>query len=97
MLLFGYLGEMKVISVVFSVLLGFIPFLTYYYIIYTNYVSENTKEYSIFIYFFCFWSLYGVAAFLPYYAKNIMYNVLDIFSKNFFGIFLVYIIYTCSY
>jgi hypothetical protein len=98
MLLFGYLGEVKAISVVYSVLLGFIPFLIYYYMIYKNFVVKNTSAgYTIFIYFFFFWSLYGFAALLPYYTKNILYNILDLFSKNFFGIFLVYIIYTGSY
>jgi hypothetical protein len=38
--------------------------------------------------------LYGVAAVLPYGSKNAMYNVLDLFSKNFFGLFLGYLIYT---
>jgi hypothetical protein len=99
MLLFGYLGEIKVIPIVYSVLLGFIPFLIYYYMIYKNYVSKNTSSagLTIFMYFFCFWSLYGVAAFMPYYIKNIIYNILDLFAKNFFGIFLVYIIYTDNY
>jgi hypothetical protein len=99
MLLFGYLGEIKVIPIVYSVVLGFIPFLIYYYMIFKNYVAKNTSTsgLTIFTYFFFFWSLYGVAAFMPYYIKNILYNILDLFSKNFFGIFLVYIIYTNNY
>ncbi len=37
----------------------------------------------------CFiWSLYGFAALLSYTYKNVMYNVLDIFSKNFYGTFI---------
>ena len=99
MMLFGYLGEVKVIPIVYSVLLGFIPFLIYYYMIYKNFVVKNTSMsgYTIFIYFFFFWSLYGFAALMPYYTKNILYNILDLFAKNFFGIFLVYIIYTGKY
>ena len=100
MLLFGYLGEIKVIPIFYSVLLGFIPFLMYYYMIYTNFVSKNstyTTGYNVFIYFFFFWSLYGFAALLPYYSKNILYNILDLFAKNFFGLFLAYIIYTGKY
>lgn len=100
MLLFGYLGEIKVIPVFYSVLLGFIPFLIYYYMIYNNFVSKNsnyTTGYNVFIYFFFFWSLYGFAALLPYYSKNILYNILDLFAKNFFGLFLTYIIYTGKY
>ena len=97
MLLFGYLGEMKIIPVLFGVILGFIPFLMYYYMIYVNYVTQNTGGYFFFWYFFFFWSLYGVVAVLPYYVKNSFYNILDLFAKNFFGIFLSYIIFSGNY
>jgi hypothetical protein len=97
MLLFGYLGEMKIIPVLLGVCLGFIPFLLYYYIIYVNYVTQNTSGYLLFWYFFFFWSLYGVVAVLPYYVKNAFYNILDLFAKNFFGIFLSYIIFSKKY
>ena len=97
MLLFGYLGEMKIIPVFLGVFLGFIPFLIYYYMIYLNYVTQNASNYLLFWYFFFFWSLYGFAAVLPYYVKNSMYNILDLFAKNFFGIFLSYIIFSGNY
>jgi bacteriorhodopsin len=97
MLLFGYLGEMKIIPVLLGVILGFIPFLTYYYMIYVNFVTQNTSGYLLFWYFFFFWSLYGVVAVLPYYMKNAFYNILDLFAKNFFGLFLSYIIFSGNY
>ena len=99
MLLFGYLGEMRIIPVFLGVFLGFIPFLTYYYIIYVNYVNQNQNKsgYLLFWYFFFFWSLYGIVAVLPYYVKNTFYNILDLFAKNFFGIFLSYVIFTGNY
>jgi hypothetical protein len=97
MLLFGYLGEMKFIPVLLGVFLGFIPFLIYYYIIYVNYVTQTESGYLLFWYFFFFWSLYGVVAVLPYYLKNSFYNILDLFAKNFFGIFLSYIIFSGNY
>lgn len=97
MLLFGYLGEMKIIPVLLGVLCGFIPFLIYYYMIYVNYVTENEYGRLMFWYFFFFWSLYGFVAILPYYIKNAFYNILDLFAKNFFGLFLSYIIVTKSY
>jgi hypothetical protein len=97
MLLFGYLGEMKVIPVLLGVFLGFIPFLLYYYLIYVNYVTQNSSGYLLFWYFFFFWSLYGFVAVLPYYIKNAFYNILDLFAKNFFGLFLSYIIFSGSY
>jgi hypothetical protein len=101
MLLFGYLGEMKIIPVLVGVILGFIPFLMYYYMIYVNYASENVSEnasgHLLFWYFFFFWALYGFAAVLPYYMKNSVYNILDLFAKNFFGLFLGYIIFSGNY
>lgn len=97
MLLFGYLGEVKIIPVLLGVFLGFIPFLIYYYMIYVNYVTENKYGKQLYWYFFFFWSLYGFVAILPYYIKNAFYNILDLFAKNFFGLFLSYIIFTKSY
>ena len=97
MLLFGYLGEIRAIPVLLGVFLGFIPFLLYYYIIYVNYVTENTSGYLLFWYFFFFWSMYGFVAVLPYYVKNAFYNILDLFAKNFFGLFLSYIIFSGNY
>ena len=93
MLLLGYLGEVKIIPILLGVALGFIPFLIYYYIIYTKYALLSDDGMKIFLYFFIIWSLYGVVAVFPYKLKNICYNTLDLFSKNFFGIFLSYLIY----
>jgi hypothetical protein len=120
MLLFGYLGEKNVIPIVWGVLIGFIPFILYYYIIYikfvkrdsylvtgdtndtndTNDTSEatnkkrniNLKILKLFLYFVFFWSLYGIIGLLPYYIKNTFYNIIDLFSKNFFGLLLSYLI-----
>jgi hypothetical protein len=97
MLLFGYLGEISVIPIMLGVSLGFIPFLIYYYIIYKKYALLSNDGYKIFFYFFIFWCLYGVVASLPYNIKNTCYNILDLFSKNFFGLFLTYLILTNKY
>ena len=95
MLLFGYLSEINVLPVLLGVALGFIPFLIYYYIIYQKYaVSSGASGSKIFWYFFIFWGLYGVAAVLPYKLKNMGYNLLDLFAKNFFGVFLSYLVFT---
>lgn len=96
MLLFGYLGEKKILSTFTGVILGFIPFLLYYLLIFINFV-RNKMGFYIFLYFFIFWGLYGVVALLPYYIKNASYNILDLFSKNFFGLFLSYIIIMGKY
>lgn len=94
MLLFGYLAEVKLLDTISGVILGFIPFLIYYFIIYINYAYRSKNGWKFFIYFFFFWSLYGIAALFPYNIKNACYNILDIFSKNFFGIFLSYLLIT---
>ena len=96
MLIFGYLGEKQIIPTTYGVLLGFIPFILYYLIIYINYVRSQTG-FKLFLYFFVFWSLYGVVALFPYYLKNACYNILDLFAKNLFGVLLSYIIITGSY
>lgn len=97
MLLFGYLGEMKYFSTTTSVFLGFIPFFIYYIIIYINYAVNSNLGRKVFWYFFIIWLLYGIAALLPYYIKNSFYNILDLFSKNFFGLYFSYMILTSNY
>jgi len=97
MLLFGYLGEINLLPTLLGVSLGFIPFLIYYYIIYKKYAILSNDGFKIFLYFFIVWSFYGIVAVLPYKIKNICYNILDLFSKNFFGIFLSYLLFVNSY
>jgi glycopeptide antibiotics resistance protein len=92
MLLFGFLGEMNVIPIVTANILGFIPFMIYFGMIYHNFAKDFTIGRITFVVFFVLWGLYGVAAFLPYGAKNIIFNILDLFAKNFFGIFLATLI-----
>jgi len=99
MLLFGYLGEVGVIPILTGVALGFVPFIAYFYIIYERFVANDanngnndTTSLKIYAYFLVFWSLYGIVAVLPYTLKNTIYNVLDLFAKNFFGLFLSYLI-----
>ena len=95
MLLFGYLGETSVIPAL-CVLLGFIPFCIYYYIIYEKYALLSNDGLNLFFYFVFFWSLYGLVSVLPYKLKNMCYNILDLFAKNFFGLFLTYLLFTNS-
>ena len=65
--------------------------------IYVNYATQSKTGWKLFLYFFFFWSLYGVAALFPYDIKNSFYNILDLFAKNFFGLFLSYLIITKKY
>jgi bacteriorhodopsin len=91
MLLFGYLGETKLLNKYLAVLLGFIPFVLFFGMIYDNYAKYTPDGETLFWYFTAVWGFYGIAAIMPYFWKNISYNILDIFSKNFFGLFLAYI------
>ena len=93
MLMFGYLVEMGKLTTVVGVSLGFIPFFLMFYLIYENYAKFTDIGLTTFYYFSFIWALYGVAAFMNYRIKNIAYNILDLFSKNFFGIFLAIILY----
>ena len=95
MLLFGFIGELNYINYNTGLILGFLPFIYYYKMIYDKYIIEGISKDKLilFLYFFVIWSLYGVVAFLPYEQKNTAYNMLDLFAKNSFGVFLVYILW----
>ena len=94
MLIAGYIGEKEVLTFATSTIIGFIPFLLMFYIIYHNFAKKSGEDgLKLFWYFSIVWGIYGVAAIMPYKIKNIMYNILDLFSKNFFGIFIAYVIF----
>ena len=97
MLMFGLMGELGYIEYQPAIMLGFIPFLYYYNLIYQKYIRDKDltiERKGLFWYFFVVWSSYGVAALMPYEIKNISYNILDLFAKNLTGLFLVYILWT---
>lgn len=94
MLMFGYLGEIGELDNKLAVLCGFLPFITYFVIIYEKFAKYSSFYGKIvFWIFFVIWSLYGLAALSSYHWKNIAYNILDLFAKNFFGIILAYTLY----
>jgi bacteriorhodopsin len=99
MLLFGFLSELYPAQQIPLVLIGCIPFAAYFYKIWKDYLQKPREDthpiftrQRIFWYFVIVWSLYGVAALFPYVLKNTALNILDLFSKNAFGIMLVYIL-----
>jgi bacteriorhodopsin len=98
MLLSGFLGEIGMAPILLTTGLGFIPFATYFGYIYENFVPEEDTDYkrTVFFWFVGFWALYGLFALFSYTAKNVSYNILDLFAKNFFGVFLSIIIWTRS-
>lgn len=94
MLLTGYLQEIGIINIWISTIVGFGFFYLTFWSIYNNFAIKSEKNMPIFYVLVVLWGLYGIAAMLPLIYKNVSYNILDIFSKNFYGLFLVYIIWT---
>ena len=98
MLLCGLISELGYVSPYISTALGFIPFILNFKYIKDTFLpsSEDKFKNGIFYWFVFFWSLYGVFAIMTYKIKNTGYNILDIFAKNVFGLFLSYIIWSKS-
>ena len=89
MLVSGFLGEIKKISKTVSIPVGFVFFAITFYIM-KDYVGNEDINKKIYTFMLLVWALYGVAAMLPTISKNISYNILDIISKNFYGLFIFY-------
>ena len=90
MLMFGYLGETGVMDKKIAIPLGFVFFFLSFKLIYEEYAVHSKLGKLLFKVLFTIWILYGVAALMPGREKNISYNILDIFSKNFYGLFIYY-------
>lgn len=92
MLFFGYAGEIKKISKTQGLLYGFGSFFALFGYIYFEFMhgKHHFDNTLIFVAFLLFWSCYGLLYMLkPKYEedKNVGYNVLDVLSKCFVGIF----------
>lgn len=90
MLIFGFLGELKILKKIPALVLGMFFFiLSFYYLLsnFAGYVPINMIVSSVFI---SIWLCYAVAFMCDFTTKNIMYNLLDLVSKNLFGIFLFF-------
>lgn len=90
MLLFGFLGELGYLDRNIALLLGTIFFLLSFQIIYEYYANLDEDNKPLFYFIFIIWSLYGVAFLFNYKYRNVSYNILDIFSKNFYGLYIFY-------
>lgn len=103
MLLFGYLSEICSISLIEGFLWGFVFFGFSFYGIYKIFVKDeqertlienkkdgtNKKEiYILFTFLTIVWGLYGIVFVLDDSWKNISFNILDIISKNFYGLYI---------
>lgn len=96
MLGFGYGFERGVLDLVSSTLLGFVGFAGSFYVIWDSFASKNPDNYLLYAFMFIVWFLYGIAALFTPKWKNVSYNLLDVVAKNFYGVFLSYLIYQKS-
>ena len=97
MLLFGYLYEIGVLDLFTSNSMGFAGLFASFYVVYSSFVAKNpSANLPLFIVMAVIWGLYGVAAVFSSTWKNVFYNVIDTISKNFYGIFLTYVVYQRS-
>lgn len=90
MLLFGYLGEIRLLTRNIASFIGFVFFFLTYGAIWKIFMtgSKITSESKyIFWIFLGVWSLYGVFYHSNEYTKLFGYNILDLISKAFIGIF----------
>lgn len=88
MLFFGLLGELGILNRNICFVLSTLFFLSSFKIIYDHYVTIDYSNRKLFYFMFIIWSLYGVAFLFNYKYRNVSYNILDIFSKNFYGLYI---------
>jgi len=88
MLYIGYLGEQKVIERLSACILGFIPLVILFGIIYKTFIVKRKRFINevIFYIFLITWSAYGIAYMVDNETKNIIMNVLDLIAKALIGI-----------
>ena len=88
MLVSGFLGETRIMLKSITIPIGFVFLFLAFNIMYKNYVGKADINKRIFMLMIIIWSMYGIAAIFPTILKNISYNILDIISKNFYGLYL---------
>lgn len=96
MLSIGYLGELGIIKRTIAVIVGFIPLIIIFGIIYYTFIRNKFVliTYFLFVCFIIFWSLYGVGYTWELEPRNYLYSWLDLLSKSGFGIiFAIYFLY----
>ena len=92
MLAFGYAGEINLLEKNKAQLLGFIPFVMMFAILYNTYFRGpiNIGNISILAFYLVLWSLYGVVYILPESQVNDLYTILDTVSKGIFSLAVSY-------
>ena len=88
MLTIGYIGELNYLPKLNASILGFIPFIILFYMIYNKFIKghnslANVVMFSLYV---VIWSLYGVVYLFEEELKNIGFNALDLTAKCFVGL-----------
>ena len=88
----GYLGEKNVIQKPIANIIGFLFFAFLYGFLYNTYLlktkgGNNPSNQLLYFSFLILWALYGVFYLMKENVKNAGYNILDLFSKCFVGIY----------
>jgi hypothetical protein len=89
MLLFGFLVERGALEPACGLPLGSLCFVASFLLMRHLLDGGDGPSVGLYAIMFAVWALYGVAATLSEVKKNVMYNGLDIVSKNFYGLFLL--------
>jgi hypothetical protein len=87
MLSFGFAVEVDAIPQTIGIYLGFVMLIGSFSVMAT-FLNDDILSTGLFLVMLVVWALYGVAATFPYKEKNVSYNLLDVVSKNFYGLFL---------
>lgn len=90
MLLFGYLGEIRLLTKNIASFIGFVFFFLTYGTIWKLFMTGSkitSQSKYIFWVFLGVWSLYGVFYHSNEYTKMFGYNILDLIAKAFIGLF----------
>ena len=95
MLVCGLLVEMNMINMYLGISIGFYFFYQTFKIIHT-YTKNNVINDRLYTFLVIVWGLYGFAAMLSNKNKNISYNLLDLVAKNFYGLYIFFIIKSLS-
>ncbi len=90
MLYIGYAGENNMMPKAQSQILGFIPFIIMFSIIFFQFVksSGSKANYVLYLVYLIVWSLYGIVFMFGEELKNIAMNILDCTSKCMIGLSL---------
>ena len=85
----GYLGEINKLTKNVALFSGFLFFFAMYGTIWKTFMNKNKTKQSQVIYylFFILWAFYGIFYMTNKMTKVVGYNILDLLSKAFIGIF----------